>query len=93
MHQRSGLDLVIERACLDRAFRQRLLAEPKAAIKAIFGVDLPDQFTLRFIERSADVDLLIVLPDLVGGELEDQDLRRVFGGAAGSWLFEPDVED
>jgi hypothetical protein len=90
------LDDVVARATTDRAFRQRLLADPHRAIRDAFGVSVPADFRIRFIERDPDVDALIVLPDLSGsperakaaaddedGALSDEELDAVAGGQGG----------
>ena len=75
------LEGVLHRAASDPEFRAGLLADPGAAIHAAFGVTLPREFTVRFIQKPADVDLLVVLPDAVGeDELSDDDLEQVAGG-------------
>lgn len=84
--ERAALDSVVARAATDRSFRDRLLAEPRAAIYDAFGIRIPDDFRIRFIERHADVDALIVLPDFQipdrsAAELSDRDLEQVTGGA------------
>jgi hypothetical protein len=61
----SGLHLVIERSALDAAFRARLLDNPRRAIADAFDIELPPTMQLKFIEKEAGVDLLIVLPDLI----------------------------
>lgn len=83
----SGLELVTAYAALDAVFRSRLLDDPRSAIKDRFGVDLPSSLRIRFIERTPDADLLIVLPDLVPG-IDESDVAgfdRVFGGAQLHW--------
>ena len=85
-NEREALDVVIERAETDPAFRARLLAEPHRAIHDAFGVRIPEDFRLRFVERPADVDALVVLPDLrsprqAPDELSEHDLESVTGGA------------
>lgn len=82
------LQQVLDRAATDAAFRGRLLAEPHAAIRDAFGVHIPGSFRIKFVERAADVDALIVLPNLARaaaaeGELDDAGLERVAGGWAG----------
>lgn len=72
---------VIERASVDREFRVRLLAEPVSAIRHTFGVILPHNFRIRFMERPAELDALIVLPPVGHGELDEDDLEQVAGGA------------
>jgi hypothetical protein len=81
---------VLERAATDREFRVRLLADPVAAIRMAFGVILPHNYRIRFMERPRDLDALIVLPEVGGrGELDEDDLDLVAGGGAtdicGSW--------
>lgn len=75
---------ILQRAATDEEFRRRLLLEPVAAIRDAFGVQVPPGYRIRFIERDPDVDALIVLPDLQGGdELSDDDLDIVAGGGGG----------
>ncbi|HEU0299797.1 MAG TPA: NHLP leader peptide family RiPP precursor [Longimicrobium sp.] len=81
---------VVERATSDREFRGRLLADPAAAIRNTFGVILPYTYRIRFMERPANLDELIVLPPLDGhNELDEDDLEQVAGGGdtdgCGSW--------
>lgn len=81
---------VLERAATDREFRVRLLADPVAAIRMAFGVILPHNYRIKFMERPRDLDALIVLPDVGGrGELDEEDLDLVAGGGdtdvCGSW--------
>jgi len=70
------------RAETDQTFRQRLLADPIPAIQEVFGVVIPNNFRIRFIERDAAVDALVVLPDFRASadELSDADLNQVAGG-------------
>jgi hypothetical protein len=79
---------VIERAGTDRDFRTRLLADPAAAIRHAFGVILPHNYRIRFIERPRELDALIVLPSM-NQELDEDDLEQVAGGGdtdvCGSW--------
>lgn len=80
------LQQVLDRAATDVQFRGRLLTEPHAAIHDTFGVQIPGGFRLKFIERDADVDALIVLPAMTraparaDGELDDAALETVAGG-------------
>ena len=72
---------VVERAGEDREFRARLLADPAAAIRMTFGVILPHNYRIRFMEKPADLDALIVLPAVrVREELDDDALDLVAGG-------------
>jgi hypothetical protein len=74
---------LLARSATDRAFRARLIAEPRAAIAEFNGVDvseLPSGFDIAFIENRADAT--IVLPDFVdpSAELADAELEAVAGG-------------
>jgi hypothetical protein len=79
------LNAVIARAESDSVFRRQLLTDPRRAIFDAFGVTIPGEFRIKFIEKDADVDALIVLPDSrpVGtdGAVSDSDLEVVSGGA------------
>ena len=82
-----ALQAVLARASTDRDFRQQLLVDPKRAIRDALGIQIPQTFRLRFIERDPTVDSLVVLPDFISpdGELSDSDLETIAGGTDGSW--------
>jgi hypothetical protein len=78
-----ALAIVMQRASTDRRFRERLLTEPRDAIRDVFGIVIPASFCIRFIEKTRDIDALVVLPDFVtaaDGELSEVDLTTVSGG-------------
>lgn len=84
------LDAILERAAVDREFRQHLLNEPHQTIREAFGVVIPSSFTIRFVEKEPGVDALVVLPELgsPAGELSDDDLEAVSGGTAlEDWFY------
>ncbi len=76
------LQQIVSRATWDLAFRNRLLSDPAGAIHATFGVTVPPDFRVRFVEKPSDLDALIVLPDMKkpDEELDDDDLDQVAGG-------------
>jgi hypothetical protein len=45
---------------------------------------MPEDFRIQFIEKTAGLDALVVLPDPTSGDgdLSDRDLDTVHGGAA-----------
>jgi Nitrile hydratase, alpha chain len=75
---------LIQRSLEDEEFRQRLLAEPRAAIEQELGSRLPESVEVRVVEESADT-IYLVLPsrsaDAQGSELSDRELDAVAGGA------------
>lgn len=76
------LQAITTRASTDIAFRKRLLTAPEAAIAEAFGVAMPTDVRVRFIEKPAGIDALIVLPDVQATEreLDDDDLDAAAGG-------------
>lgn len=76
----AALRQILARAGADSAFRQRCLTDPRAAVQEETRQELPEKFTLRFVDN-ARADLTIVLPDLISSaELSDHDLEAVSGG-------------
>jgi Nitrile hydratase, alpha chain len=75
---------LIQRSLEDEEFRQRLLADPRAAIEQELGSRLPESIEVRVVEESADT-IYLVLPsrsaDAQGSELSDRELDAVAGGA------------
>jgi hypothetical protein len=76
------LNSILERSAHDFHFRQQLLTQPSTAIRNAFGVQIPDGYRIKFIERDANLDSLVVLPSmkLPDGELSEDDLESVAGG-------------
>jgi hypothetical protein len=82
-----ALNAVVARAATDLAFRRQLLTDPRRAILDAFGVTIPADFRIKFIEKDSSVDALVVLPDVhrveaEDGAVSDADLEAVSGGAA-----------
>ena len=74
---------LIDKAEEDTNFRARLLADPNAALKEVFGVNVPADFSIVVHEDNARTAHL-VLP--APSELNDAQLQQAAGGA---WCGEP----
>lgn len=62
-------------------YRQALRDNPKDIVTRQFGIQVPDNISLKVVEDSADT-IHVVLPHAVaaGDELSDSDLEAVAGG-------------
>lgn len=95
MNKGEALTTVLARSAVDREFRRDLLIDPQTALKSALGMEFPAAFRIRFIERHADVDALVVLPDFKGtadpDEIDDRALESVSGGGDDDykWSEEP----
>ena len=69
---------LIEKATTDEAFRARLLADPRAAIKGGMGLEIPAGFNIVVHEDVEDTSH-VVLPPLA--RLGDAELAQVAAGA------------
>ena len=79
--QIKAFDAINARAATDADYRTRLLETPHAAL-AELGYNVPETYRIKFVEKSADADAVVVLPDLVSqaGELSAEQLEAVAGG-------------
>ncbi|MBP7688892.1 MAG: NHLP leader peptide family RiPP precursor [Thermoflexales bacterium] len=77
-------EAVVRRALQDEGFRQRLLANPKAALDELFGFCLPAGAEITVLEETPQLWYFVCPPqlDLVADELEDWELEAVAGGAS-----------
>jgi hypothetical protein len=69
---------LIARAWQDEAFKQQLLADPRAAIAAETGGMVPEGIQIRVVEETATV-LYLVLPRNTT-QLSDEELDLTAGG-------------
>ena len=70
---------VLGRAGEDHAFRQRLLAEPKAAVEEELGVRIPEPMSIVVHEEGAGTAHIVLPPD---SRLGEADGRRAGGEGA-----------
>ncbi|MBP1963748.1 NHLP leader peptide family RiPP precursor [Paenibacillus aceris] len=52
---------IIQKAWEDEAFKNQLLADPKAALKQTFGITLPDDMKVRAVEETS-TEFVLVIP-------------------------------
>lgn len=70
----------------DPEFRQQLLENPKDAIKAAMGVNIPENLEIKVMEESANHLILTVPPELPesANNVSDEQLEAVAGGLIGA---------
>jgi hypothetical protein len=71
---------VIQKAWEDPSFKQRLLTDPKAALKEALGVILPDNVTLKAVEEGSNEFYLVIPPSPSSGVMKAGDVSTM-----GSW--------
>ena len=69
---------IMGKAAVDADFRARLLRDPKAAIGAELGVNIPKTMTIEVHEEAAATAHLVLPP---ASRLRDRDLQAVAAGA------------
>jgi len=77
-----AIQAMVLRSTSDRAFREQLLTNPRAAIATFTGrkeSEIPAELDFAVVENHATATL--VLPDPINAELSDADLETVAGGS------------
>ena len=75
------VDQVVGRATEDPEFRAHLLKNPKAAVESELGIAVPPEVKIRVVEESPAEVYVVLPPDERPGELSDDELAGVAGGA------------
>ena len=78
--QNSQINNILAKCWADETFKQKLLADPTAILKAE-GVEIPADYTVRVLENTDKV-VNYVLPPNPNAELSDSELEVVAGGKA-----------
>lgn len=52
---------IIQKAWEDKAFKQELLSNPKAALKKAFNITIPEDIKVRAVEETS-TDFVLVIP-------------------------------
>lgn len=77
------LEAIRERVTQDPQFRAQLMAEPRAALSEMIGMQIPDSVTIAVYEESP-TDIHLVIPAV--SSLNEADLELVAGGKWGDNL-------
>ena len=79
---RADLDQMIrDKLAADPAFKAALLADPRATVAGLIGVKLPDLVKFEVHEETLTHIHLVVPATPARGEISDDDLELVAGGA------------
>ena len=78
--QARAIGRIVARAWTDDAFKQQLIANPTEVLKAQ-GVAIPEGVDVRVVENTEST-IYLILPARPGGEISDEQLTEVAGGAA-----------
>ena len=79
--QNDQINNILAKCWADASFKQQLLADPVAALKAE-GIEIPAGYTVRVLENTDKV-INYVLPPNPNAELSDSELESVAGGKGG----------
>ncbi|HUM83045.1 MAG TPA: NHLP leader peptide family RiPP precursor [Lachnospiraceae bacterium] len=71
-----------DKAVRDSDFRKALIDNPRDTIEKMTGEKLPEGFNIKVIENDPAYNATFVLPDLVSGEIEEDNLEEAAGGVS-----------
>jgi hypothetical protein len=78
---------VVDKAQRDSNFRKWLLSNPREAVKSEVGVDIPSAFEIEVLQETSRKIYLVLPPESVEGQLSDDQLESVSGGAIPAPMF------
>ena len=67
-------------AVTDEEFREKLVADPAAAIQQVAGVALPDDFKVKVIEEDPQYSATFLLPPMLDAALSAEEMDLIAGG-------------
>lgn len=70
------------RAMTDEEYRKELLDNPTKVIEDELGYKLPDGMRFNVVEEDPAYNATFVLPDMLGEEIETEDLYDISGGVS-----------
>jgi hypothetical protein len=76
---------IIGRAWEDKEFEKALVADPRAAIKQVAGLEIPPGVTVKVVQETENTLYLVLPQNPLGGEgeLSDEALATIAGGLRG----------
>lgn len=57
------MNQIVQRAWEDATFKEKLLANPKSAIKELLGISIPDHIQLTTVEETSGQYVLVIPPN------------------------------
>ncbi|MBN3525265.1 NHLP leader peptide family RiPP precursor [Paenibacillus apiarius] len=54
---------IVQKAWEDPSFKQKLLSDPKSAIKEVLGISIPEHINMKAVEETADSFVLVIPPN------------------------------
>lgn len=67
---------VIQKAWEDASFREKLMTDPKSAIRDVLGVVIPDHIQIKTLEETPDQFFLVIPPDPPACSLHPRNLAQ-----------------
>jgi hypothetical protein len=77
--EQSLRDQIIQKAWEDAEFKEKLITNPKEAVKEAFGIEIPDTIEVEVVEESAN-KVSLVIPQ------NPKDVKSVDQVAIPAWL-------